>query len=119
MHEAQEINNQGQNFVLITNNSDVNMHRIVTRALFGLIWRVEHPSVQAGGPWVTVARGNLKRVPAGQEKGAIGIQGIGIRTERLGTLLKRAETCENDETYDSRVPRTAASSTAIVAPWVR
>ena len=95
------------------------MHRIVTHALFGLIWRVEHPSVQAGGPWVAVARGNLKRVPAGQEKGVIGIQGIGIRTEGLGTLLKRAETCENDESYDNRAPRTAASSTATVARWAR
>jgi len=59
-------------------------HRIVARAAR----RMEHPSAQAGGPWVTVARGNLKRVPAGQEKGVIGIQGIGIRTEGLGTLLK-------------------------------
>lgn len=49
---------------------------------------MEHPLVQAGGPWVAVARGNLKRVPAGQEKGVIGIQGIGIRTEGLGTLFK-------------------------------
>ena len=42
-----------------------------------------------------------------------------ITHRRSSYACRRAGTCESEETYESRAPRTAASSIAIAAPWAR